>query len=347
MKNSKFYSLAILFLFSISHTSCKKLTDKDKEEEKVQEWNKIATVQGGQPRRIFFSSDNIGYICGLNNGFLAKTVDGGSTWTKLNTPGTQGIVGSMNAIHFLNDNVGYVSINDDYGRIFKTTDGGQSWSISCPKMIGTTFINTITDIYFSDINNGVGIAYYGNIVYTNDAGDTWNFANIDNVLGNVLFSALSFVNKDIAYVVGSSSTILKTIDGGMNWTTLNNYHLNTTVNNLASIHFDDIHAFDENNILISSSGGGVYRTTNAGVSWVKVSDFSISAIEFDTPTHGFLSTAFNNSTGITLLETSDAGQTFKEISFKDEPLVMRDFVMVKPGLGYGFIMFDIYRYIKD
>lgn len=79
-----------------------------------------------------FVNDTLGYSCGgrrINVGDLAndivwKTTDRGKTWTKLmdqlNDPGF-----GMNQVAFRNEQQG-IAIGS-YGKIFETTDGGESW----------------------------------------------------------------------------------------------------------------------------------------------------------------------------------------------------------------------------
>jgi len=74
---------------------------------------------------------------------------------------------------------------------------------------------------------------------------------------------ISAVNERVAFVSGSGSTVLKTIDGGANWQKL-------TVSS-ETLDFRDIDATDERTVYVLSIGTGtasrVYKTTDGGNSW--------------------------------------------------------------------------------
>ncbi|HMQ70852.1 MAG TPA: YCF48-related protein, partial [Ignavibacteria bacterium] len=77
--------------------------------------------------------------------------------------------------------------------------------------------------------------------------------------GNFMW-AVDFVNQNTGYAVGDVGTIMKTTNGGDNWTSLN---INSGEYNLASVS-----AADENSILVSNES--IFRSTDAGISWSNV-----------------------------------------------------------------------------
>ena len=74
---------------------------------------------------------------------------------------------------------------------------------------------------------------------------------------------ISAVNEQVAFVSGSGSTVLKTIDGGGTWQKL-------TVTS-ETLDFRDIDAIDERTAYVLSIGTGtasrIYKTTDGGTSW--------------------------------------------------------------------------------
>ena len=79
-------------------------------------------------KSLYFLDENLGYACS-QRGQILKTTNGGSSWVQ-SVPDTNIISWNVNSIYFINQNVGFAAGN--YGNqldiIYKTTDGGQSWS---------------------------------------------------------------------------------------------------------------------------------------------------------------------------------------------------------------------------
>ena len=117
-----------------------------------------------------------------------------------------------NYVFFTSLNTGYISSG---GFVFKTLDGGMSWQ------------NVYTDIsaffmsnYFLTDSIGFLLAVSGEILKTTDGGFVWLPQNTNG--NNDAKRSMQFVNSNIGYAVGgnglSPGFVLKTIDGGSNWT---------------------------------------------------------------------------------------------------------------------------------
>lgn len=140
-----------------------------------------------------------------------RTIDGGTTWQDLNTPGNTA------AYSFCNLNFGLYCTNG--GRIAKTNDFGITWE--------TLYDNnslTFNSIVFTD---SMTIVAGGNkIIKSADRGATWvEVSTMSDV------TDIKFVNKNIGFAAVSKwddvnkthyGSILKTIDGGETWQI--NYH---------------------------------------------------------------------------------------------------------------------------
>ena len=79
------------------------------------------------------------------------------------------------------------------------------------------------------------------------------------------YRGLSVVNQKTAWVSGSKGSILRTVDGGKNWDTLN-------PKGYAAKDFRDIHAFSRKTAVTMSSGdsGVVLITHNGGKTWKEI-----------------------------------------------------------------------------
>ena len=74
------------------------------------------------------------------------------------------------------------------------------------------------------------------------------------------YSSVFFVNTDTGYVVGGNGTILKTINGGSDWTT----QLSGTSNWLGSVYFTD-----GNTGYAAGSQETILKTDDGGTNWIK------------------------------------------------------------------------------
>ncbi len=151
----------------------------------------LKTVDGGEtwlardstiPERladIFFLDENKGWIVG-SNGTILKSIDGGETWESKAIPDFNA---SIRSCHFLDNNRdGWITIGSFVyaeneagerwgtsagGKVFKTTDGGDSWV-----EIGE-FLEGAIDVHFLDANRGWVAGQYGSVFSTLDGGVTW------------------------------------------------------------------------------------------------------------------------------------------------------------------------------
>lgn len=78
------------------------------------------------------------------------------------------------------------------------------------------------------------------------------------------FRGLSVVNEKIIWASGTGGTVIKTTDGGKNWSVMK-------VPEADKLDFRDIEAFDENTVYILSIGDGensrIYKTIDGGKTW--------------------------------------------------------------------------------
>lgn len=242
------------------------------------------------PNSVFFVNHDTGYVAGENGKFL-KTTNGGNTWIDKEVWG--GVVSPINGMYFINSNVGWVvSQSAELGFAFKTTDGGDTWSLDF--LDGLTMFRTIfmvdnqygfiggmgvyrttngglnwvrtpatpggsvRDMYFFDANTGltVGADY---IWRTTNGGNTWTMVYPGQT--NVELYSVSFIDDLNGFVSGARGMILKTTDGGLTWNELTNIYINI-------IRLDDVHFINSNTgIVVGDDGGKIYRTSDSGTTW--------------------------------------------------------------------------------
>lgn len=188
------------------------------------------------------------WICG--NSFISKTTDGGLNWLTVHQGG-----GSINCLEATSNAVYSAHSN---GRVYKTTNEGDSWTYGDVQSQAT-----LVSLSFPSDNVGYVVGWNGLLAKTTDAGATWtvlDFPTMDN-LGEVYF-----LDENTGWIGLDrfSTDIYQTTDGGQTWMPI-------TMPN--SAYWYNIHFQNPQKAFVSggSSGiGRVYRTSDGGETWISI-----------------------------------------------------------------------------
>ena len=154
---------------------------------------------------VYFANSTDGWISG-ENGYIARTTDGGTNLTQLTTGTGEDIF----SIHFINANEGWaVGTVDIKAVILHTTNAGTNWTSQASGVPSQLF-----SVFFVNSSTGWAVGAGGHIIATTDSGTTWT-AQTSNAV-NDLFDVY-FLDANNGWVVGGGGTVLKTTDGGANW----------------------------------------------------------------------------------------------------------------------------------
>ncbi len=212
-------------------------------------------------RNIEFLNNDIGFLGTLNNKFY-KTIDGGTTWNQIlnispNPPAICGL-----------DCVGTSTV---YGcgayfspaYIIKSTDSGATWQYTDM----SAYANALVEVLFIDEN--IGFASGKNdtgavILKTIDGGNSWTTLYNGAILGEyvwklqVLTGNSNVIFGSIESVAPNFGKLVKSINGGLNWTTKN-------------FPFDDdvqaVGFVTENHGWMGGHDTGFYETIDGGDNW--------------------------------------------------------------------------------
>ncbi|MCX6165586.1 MAG: YCF48-related protein [Ignavibacteriae bacterium] len=161
----------------------------------------------------FFLNVNTGWVGGINT--FARTSNGGLSWD------TVGLSLVTKGLYFVDPMVGFMAENSS--KIYKTTDGGLNWNISC------TGTGTIFSVYFINPATGWACGAQGKVYKTTDVGTSWTVQTTP-VTSNL--NSIFFVTPMIGYATGASGVILKTTNGGESTTftqTIHRYNINKPI----------------------------------------------------------------------------------------------------------------------
>jgi photosystem II stability/assembly factor-like uncharacterized protein len=241
--------------------------------------------------RIQFTSENTGYAIGpIGNsfqGYLLKTVNGGTNWQSIP-------LDSMWywSLYFVDNNTGF-TVGEDiithHGIIKKTTNGGINW-ITC--LVGLS--NDYFSIYFVDYNTGYAGGKYNDVVKTTNGGIDW--VSKPGAVGTI-FNDVYFFNANTGFALGSR--INKTTNGGDNW-----YLCDSINDNFYSIFF-----MNNTTGYTVNWDGNVFKTTNSGDSWLIISSIAqgLNSIFFTN-----LNTGYTCPGGYNVHKTTNGGLNWFE-----------------------------------
>jgi photosystem II stability/assembly factor-like uncharacterized protein len=244
---------------------------------------------------------------------LGGTQDNGTqrTDSTLNWAAVYGGDGGEVCFNPFNSN--FILGETQYNGIFRTTNGGTSWSSAQSGLSSSENAAWIGPIIHHPTISGTFYTARQRIYKSTNNGGSWTAVS-NNVNGTnaVRELAQSKTNPSIMFAT-TGSQILKSIDEGANWTNITSGLPNRTI---TSVY---IHPADENIVLLTFSGFGtskVYKSTNGGSNWVSISgdlpDTPVNDILIFTEHNGYPNTYFV-ATDIGVFVTENNGVNWLEI----------------------------------
>jgi len=222
---------------------------------------------------------------------LFYSTNGGSSWTTA-------LANSNNYdVHCVDVEIAYTSPSTTVyaafgifgnGTVYRSTDGGNTFDISSPKIQGSSYgrievavSNTNPQIAFVSI---MSASNYGtaSLKKTTDGGNTWTDITVPgpSASGAQTYTGQQAWYNNILYVDPSNSNIFyaggidfwKSTNGGINWTQKSNWY---PLSGYQYIHADHhAIAFDPQNLNVMYIGtdGGIFKSTNKGETWASLNN---------------------------------------------------------------------------
>ncbi len=206
------------------------------------------------------------------------------------------------------------------GAIIKTTNAGQNWET---KQSNTTKILLNVNSFNGDVVIAAG--YDGTIVRSTDGGES--FVQVTSGVGNGIdLWGLKMINDTLGWICGLNNTLLKTIDGGLNWQIINT----------GFIGFDywTLNFLNETIGYIACGNGNILKTTDGGESWQLINvgeNIQLYTITvFDSL--NFLAAGQKNGTLGRVAYTSDGGNSF---GYSNAGYLVESISFANDTLGYA------------
>ena len=227
----------------------------------------------------------------MDGAVVRKTTDNGTTWTAVTPSGGA----AMNDILFTDVNNGYVVSGNQ--KLFKTTNGGTSWTTDAATFTGFGLVSIAESPDHSLFIGQDG----GGLFYSTTGGTSWNLVNFT---AQVPIKGFSFPGGKVGYALYTTGSILKTDD----YTTgiWNEIGLPANSNTFNSLYFSN----PQNGWLVGDQAS-VFHTTDGGGNWQQVTMpggqqvQTHNYITFTSAKIGFI-TATNNR----VFKTLNGGQTW-------------------------------------
>lgn len=204
---------------------------------------------------------------GTGNARVYRTTNAGGTWTTLFT--ASGSNSFFNGIVFSKIVPSFGFANSDPldapgGNYYLqyTTNSGTSWTLINPP--GNAGLNAsqhspfAVDRYFF----GFGTNNQGYVDITTDGGTTWNSYNVGR--GGFVSSIAFSTDYLHGFAAVSTLGLSKTTNGGVNWSTV-------SISGIDGTFLPYVSWIPGSNVVyVSSSGGGIKRSTNWGSTWTSM-----------------------------------------------------------------------------
>ena len=275
-------------------------------------WVDVSTAPSTALNGVTFTSAIDGVAVGNGKTFLV-TSDGGATWTAKPLTGapTQDLIGvdCSSATTCI--------ATEGNGHLMRTTDGGETGTDITPST------GRILASAFSSPSRVVAVGQQGTTVVSDDGGV--NYAPLGGAVVGTGFQRLRATSAGIANVGAANGTLIRTTNGGVNWTSVG-VPTNATVLDASFADGQTGYAID--------AAGGAFKTVNGGTSWqilntgttdVPTGVFAVS------PTTVLLSGSFG------IRRSTNAGALFEPVADKDLKGVRLTNVLAAGTaiLGYG------------
>lgn len=260
------------------------------------EWRNIGPFRGGRSAAVTGVSDqpNLFYF-GSTGGGIWRTNDAGNSWENLSDGYFGGSVGAI-AVSDWDPNVIYAgggevtvrgNVSSGYG-IWKSVDGGKTWENKGlpdsyhlvrikihPKNPDLVYAAVMGNLYKPTTTRG--------IYRSKDGGDHWEKVLFANENAGAVELVMDPNNPRILYAStwrirrtpyslesgGPGSALWKSKDGGDHWTNISNHQgLPKGTWGISGVTVSPINS-DRLWALIENKEGGVFRSNDAGLTWIK------------------------------------------------------------------------------
>jgi photosystem II stability/assembly factor-like uncharacterized protein len=233
-------------------------------------WTELTPFTSNKLNVIRFLDANFGYVAGgsqtqypmcIDNDILARTTNGGGTWTTLLSNSSWDIFYDLALVNKDTIFATYAG-TDQYcmansGGAYQTYNTGSNWSYFTGGWVkGITFLNQSTG-WLSSFGMGDVMRGLFSVYKTTNTGVNWNPIYVDTLYGASTIGKMKFLDVNNGFCL--YRMLRKTTNGGVNWQKIDS--VNTY--NLRSF------ALANKDTLWIARGYNILRTNNSGANWTQ------------------------------------------------------------------------------
>ena len=213
-------------------------------------WQLTPTGSTASFRGLSAVSEDVAWL-GSDAGTVLRTTDKGATWQSVGPPGSSGLL--FRDVEAFDENTAVVlsiGFTPDAFRIYRTTDGGQTWTLTFQNTEPTAFYDCMA---FFDQHRGLALSDPINgrfrIIATSDGGQTWRIVNADMPPALPMEFAFSASGQCITTAGGRDAwfgtggdtvaRVFHTGDRGQTWTVANTPIRSTPSGGISALAFRD------------------------------------------------------------------------------------------------------------
>lgn len=253
------------------------------------------------------------------SGNVLQTTDGGTTWSAtsaqpfgvnlnlvtcgyVDTPsgGTRILVGRATSA----GTPMQIAYSDDNGTTWTTVNLG-STNGEASTMSGSLFVLDYQHIWACSTG--------GNVYFSSDGGASWTSQNASGASGGNALNAIHFLDESFGIAVGASDTVIRTLDGGVNWTAI--------AATGKAVALRSVRVFSKFRWVIGTAivaSGSCVMTYNGGTSYVTKrftgdTARAVTGIDFINDFVGVMSANTSGPVGY-VYYTKDGGHTWEDLS---------------------------------
>lgn len=167
---------------------------------------------------------------------------------------------------------------------------------------------------------------YNQVIFSSNAGVSWSVQTTPIVTNKIMLD-IQMMNNSTGYIVGQDGTVLKTVNGGVNWNLLSV----PTGNTLRTLKFIDL-----NTGWVFGNAGTIFKTTDGGAGWEQQSAAGLNAdvkgVSMLNSNTGWISASNNLNNGF-IYKTDNGGANWTDQSPTVNSEIF-DIQMVDENYGY-------------
>ncbi len=244
-------------------------------------WNLSYTKSNATFQAVHYPTATNGFAVGSsgNKAIVAKTTDGGASWTSQDMFNFKGKMWSV----FFHDASSGIAVGDS-GMVYTTSNGGNAWTKrntgTLEELYSVYFDTNLTSALPADTGYiGFITGDSGTFLMSKDMGVTWTAVTSPTLKS--INDVYILPRKAIWLAAGSNEIYKSTVAGSF---------VKQTLPTLASTNWADIYSIDENYVCAIGGYGNIVFTTDGGTTWIQQKRTSniLMDVHFENPDKGWI-----------------------------------------------------------